>query len=597
MTPPFVRLIAIAALAAGILVAAAAPSAVGQAAGSDFCPAYEASDEFRSRANEITVGPDSDWERALADAAPGTTVLLQDGTYQMTRYAVYLANPNITIRGASGNRDAVVIQGQGYSVGGEGLMVAAPGITIADLSITGIRNHAISLKPDAGEAGASSTYMYNVNLVDNGTQQIKGSSGGDNNGGILACSAIGYTADGIQGDYIGAIDLHQSTDWIIRDNYIYGVSGDGTGCEIDIDCGRYSASHPAILLWNGSGNIVVERNTIVDSWRAITLGLGTRFEGGAVRNNFIYQSESGDAGIELWDVHDVVVEHNTVLVIDYPGAIEYGGSTNITLRNNLLSAEPLDRPSRGTSTGMSISGNITDATTSDLATAGQPQLPAGSRAIGAGVPSALDVDIDGDARTGRWDVGADQRLDQPEPPVPPVNDEVDLRVSCLAGNGRVDPNVVNTGDSAAVYRLEFAALSPREITVAPRDWWRSPVTGRPDGDHDVIVKRNGTVILDTTVTIDCDSNTPQVSEPEVSVVNACRLGNGYLLFQFVNPGATAKGYVIEFDGVPNRSTTAAPFGASVRAVTGRPDGDFTAVIRSGQTTVATMQVNVDCSNS
>lgn len=172
--------------------------------------------------------------------------------------------------------------------------------------------------------------------------------------------------------------------------------------------------------------------------------------------------------------------------------------------------------------------------------------------------------------------------------------EVSLRVSCLAGNGRVDTNIVNTGDSSAIYRLEFASLSPRQTDVAAGDWWRSPITGRPDGDHEVIVKRNGVVISDTSITVACDDDPPQVSEPEVTVVNACRDGNGYLLFQLINPTAVTRSYVIEFDGVPNRSTSAAPFGAAVRAVTGRPDGQFTAVVRTGQTPVATMQVTVDC---
>jgi len=261
----------------------------------DFCPNYGASDVYRARSNQMMIGPDGDWEVELANAPADTEVLLEDGTYVMTRYAVYMANADITIRSASGNRDAVIIQGQGYGVGSEGLMIAAPGITVADLTMTQIRNHAISMKP---EAGASTTYVYNVHLVDNGTQHIKGSAGGDNVGGIVACSAIGYTPEGIQGDYIGAIDLHRSSDWVIRDNYIYGVSGDGSGCEIDIDCGRYSASHPAILIWNESSDFLIERNVIVDSWRGLTLGLGSPFDGAVVRNNFIRQSEPGDAGIE-----------------------------------------------------------------------------------------------------------------------------------------------------------------------------------------------------------------------------------------------------------------------------------------------------------
>lgn len=382
---------------------------------SDFCPAYEASNIYRPRANEIRVSPGDDWERALLDAQPDTEILFEDGDYQMTRYAVFLTQADLTIRSASGNRDAVTIRGRGYSEGGEGLMIAGPGITIADLSMTAIRNHAIAIKPSQG---ASAVNVYNVHLYDNGTQQIKAASDAENRDGVVACSSIGYTPDGVQGDYIGAIDVHRAANWTVRDNYIYNVTGDGSGCEIDIDCGRYN-SHPAILFWSDSRDVMFERNVIVDSWRGITLGLGRGFERGTIRNNFIYQSEPGDAGIELYDAHEVMVEHNTVFSVDYRGAIEYGGTSNVTIRNNLVSAPPLDRPSRGESTGVTLAGNITDGVVGDLAVPGQPALADGSRAIGAGVPSPVAFDIDGDARIDRWDVGADQHpvANRPDCPV------------------------------------------------------------------------------------------------------------------------------------------------------------------------------------
>jgi|GEM_PF-486294 len=393
-----------------------APVAPTPADPADFCPRYEVSDLYRPRTNQITVSPDDDWERALLDAPPDTEILLADGDYQMTRYAVYLTQAGLTIRSASGDRDAVTIRGQGYGVGGEGLMLAGAGITIADLSMTAIRNHAIAIKPSAGAADIN---VYNVNLYDNGTQQIKAASDAENRNGVVACSAIGYTPDGVQGDYIGAIDVHRAANWVVRDNYIYNVSGDGSGCEIDIDCGRYN-SHPAILFWSDSRDVTLERNVIVDSWRGITLGLGRGFERGTVRNNFIYQSEPGDAGIELYDTRDVTIEHNTVFSVGYRGAIEYGGSSNVMIRNNLVSATPLDRPSRGESTGVTLVGNITDAVVGDLAVPGEPGLADGSRAIGAGVPSPVTIDIDGDERIGRWDVGADQRLTRDLPSCEPV---------------------------------------------------------------------------------------------------------------------------------------------------------------------------------
>ena len=94
--------------------------------------------------------------------------------------------------------------------------------------------------------------------------------------------------------------------------------------------------------------------------------------------------------------------------------------------------------------------------------------------------------------------------------------------------------------------------------------------------------------------VSCDSIPPELDEPEVQLISSCRAGNGYLLFQFVNESDARKGYVIEFEGVPNRSTSADAFGAAVRAVTGRPDRDYDVLIRSGSTIILEGTVTVDC---
>ena len=169
-----------------------------------------------------------------------------------------------------------------------------------------------------------------------------------------------------------------------------------------------------------------------------------------------------------------------------------------------------------------------------------------------------------------------------------------MAVSCLAGNGRVDMNLVNTGVDSATYRIEFEGLSPRQSVVEPGDWWRMPVTGRPDGNYGIIVRRDNEIVVDTLAAVRCDTSPPAVPSPEIQVVNSCRAGNGYLLFQFVNETAAPRGWVIEFEGVPNRSTSAPAFGATVRAVTGRPDGTHAVRIRSGFDVIGTLDVVVDC---
>lgn len=167
-------------------------------------------------------------------------------------------------------------------------------------------------------------------------------------------------------------------------------------------------------------------------------------------------------------------------------------------------------------------------------------------------------------------------------------------VTCLAGNGRIDYNIVNTDTVPHTYRVQIGDLSPRQHTVAPGDWWRSPVTGRPDGFIRVHVTQDGFTIANRNLRVDCDDDTPTVTDPEVQILNLCRGGNGFVAWQFSNPTDGDRSYIISFDGVPNRSTAAAPYGASVRAVSGRPDGTYDYSIRVGGVVVDSGSVTVAC---
>lgn len=172
--------------------------------------------------------------------------------------------------------------------------------------------------------------------------------------------------------------------------------------------------------------------------------------------------------------------------------------------------------------------------------------------------------------------------------------ELNLVSSCLGGNGRIDLNIVNTVTASSVYRLEFQGLSPRQRTVAFEDWGRIAISGRLPGTYSAVVKRDGVTVLDSPVTINCNDPQPPVSSPEVTIVNACRSGLGQVFFQFVNPTATPRPYVIEFGTLSNRSTTAAPFGQARRGTTGRPNGTYAYTVRTGSTIVNDGQVTVDC---
>ncbi len=394
--------------------------------GEGLCPSYADSVYYRARSRTLRAGP-GDWLKVIDDARDGDEILLEDGVYRLSRYSLYL-DSSITIRSASGRRDRVIIEGPGYGPGGEGLTFRAPDATIADLTITQFRNHGIAVK---GERGADRAQIYNVHVYDIGTQHIKGTR--TTIGGLVACSRIGYSPGAVRGDYINGIDIHGAIEWTVVDNYLYNIWGDGTGCEVDRDCGRYLAGGgPAILLWRDARDNVVERNRIVDSFRGIALGMGSAHPGGIVRNNFFYQSEpgregargfiGGDMGIQVDFGEGTQVDHNTVILGgSYRGAIEVRRSTNVDVRNNLLTRPVWNRDGstyNGCSTDAcddSLFGNLVDATADDLAVAGEPHLAAGSSAVDSSVALlGLEIgeDIDGDSRPAGVgpDVGCDERV-------------------------------------------------------------------------------------------------------------------------------------------------------------------------------------------
>lgn len=175
--------------------------------------------------------------------------------------------------------------------------------------------------------------------------------------------------------------------------------------------------------------------------------------------------------------------------------------------------------------------------------------------------------------------------------------KVATAASCLAGRGRVDVNIVNNSDSTARFRIEFEGLTAREYDVAPRGIWRMPFTGRPNGTYAISILRDGQPYRSETLPVYCGDNPQTFASSEVQVINGCgtaAANRGEVRFQFVNPTAVAKPYVIKFSGRPGRSTTAAPGGQAIRAVTGLADGQYVAQIYSGLTVVDQFMVNVDC---
>lgn len=370
--------------------------------------------------------------QALADAcwnlgsnqaiviAPGTYSLAEvnfpngvDGRLTVGRFG---ATPisHVQIRGASGNPADVVIEGAGMlnSLVPFGIQVfTASDVLIADLSVRNVYYHAIAVQ---GDQGANDVTLYHLRLSDAGQQIVKGVTGTDDvrieySELFLSNGAVNHPEGSPPGScYTNAIDGVGSDRWIIRDNLIH-----------DIRCQDLSLAGPSVLLWQGAEDSLVERNTIINSSRGISLGLisATDHFNGIVRNNFIRMDPSAnyavDVPIYITSPNAKVLNNSALTSGRYPNAIEvrYAGATGVMVANNLIDAAIQPRngavPLLNNNLGGAQSNWFVDVASGDL-----HLTPAASPAIGhATVLMDATNDFDEQQRPSglnQSDIGADQ---------------------------------------------------------------------------------------------------------------------------------------------------------------------------------------------
>jgi len=352
--------------------------------------------------------------------APGTyrldTVDFPNGVDGRLTVGHFGAPPihDIQIRGATGNPADVVILGAGMldAVVPFGLQIfTATDVTIADLSVGDVYYHALAVQ---GDQGAQRVRVYHARLFDAGQQIVKGVPGADDvtieySELFFSAGAVNHPEGAPPGScYTNAIDGVNANRWIVRDNLIH-----------DIWCQDGSLAGPAILLWQGATDTLVERNTIIDSSRGISLGLigADDHFGGIARNNFIRwdANASYDVDVPIYTTSpNSKILHNTALTAGrYPNAVEvrYAGATDVEVRNNLLDAAILPREGAQPA----VSGNLLDAMPSwfaDIATGDLHLTSSAAPAIDQ-VTRLADAIDDFDAQTrppdaGLADIGADE---------------------------------------------------------------------------------------------------------------------------------------------------------------------------------------------
>jgi hypothetical protein len=249
---------------------------------------------------------------------------------------------NVQIRGASGQRADVRIRGAGMldSRVPYGIHIfTASEVTLADFSIGEVYFHAIGIE---GGQGARDIRLYNLRAHDAGQQIIKGSGAGANDVRVEHL-LVDYSLGAIvhpQGSppnscYTNGIDVTGGHRWQIRDSRIERIR-----------CQNGALAGPAILIWQGSRDSLIERNLILDSSRGIALGLvsGSDHSGGVVRNNLIRWNPQASYALDVpiyTTSAGARIVHNSVLTRGrYANAIEvrFAGTTGVEVAHNLADA-------------------------------------------------------------------------------------------------------------------------------------------------------------------------------------------------------------------------------------------------------------------
>jgi len=425
-------LLALLILALPAAALAQAPEPPYVTAATNFCPALPP-----ATGNIVNVDSVSELVNAVNQAASGDVILIADGTYELNGAYLRIDVDNVTLRSASGNREAVVLDGNYDTT--EIIQVVGSNITIADITLREAYYHPIHVT-STETADTLNTLIYNVHIIDPGEQAIKINPYTGSNAqhftddGIIACSHIELTDAGrphIRNNcYTGGVDAHQSENWVIRDNVI-----EGFWCESGL-------SEHAVHMWRSCRNTTVERNVLSDNARGVGFGLVTDGSGirtyagnpcpsasgyvddygGIIRNNFIaandsdlFASEYGfDCGICLWNSCNSSALHNTIYTANPErtfSAMEWRfPNTLATITNNLANDAMRERDdANGTE-----SGNLTDGQASwfvNVAASDLHLLATAADAIDqVTAPANAPADIDGDARPigAASDVGADE---------------------------------------------------------------------------------------------------------------------------------------------------------------------------------------------
>jgi len=363
----------------------------------------------------VTVSTVQELRDAVSAATPGTTIELTDGTYTWddnTTLVRFEDKQNITVRSQSGNRDAVVLQGQGINSSTEFVfkLYRSDFITIEDLTMKDVYWHCVQLNE-----GSENFVVRNCVMWDAGEGPIKSTviSGLDGpwcDYGLVEDCVIGYTDTGERGVVEGG-DIIAVAGWVVRNTEFYRVIHPRKN---KVGYGFFAKA--------ASEDTVIENCYFQDCEVSMSFGGGGspvelhRYENpsehyrGILRNNIIHYSS--DVGVYMNTAEDFKIYNNTLWTdngfssIDVRFAASYGD-----IVNNICS-DGYQLRDGATAT---LATNLFNASSSlfvDQANADYHLVSTATDAIDQGTDTTADVptDMDGEARPqgSAVDIGADE---------------------------------------------------------------------------------------------------------------------------------------------------------------------------------------------
>jgi len=355
--------------------------------------------------------------RALDEVKPGGTILLADGRYMMARY-VDIRTDNVTIRGKSGRRDRVIIDGA-RSRHGELIGIrSCSGVTIADLTIQNIRYNGFKINSETNVQNLTIRNCIIHNIWQRGVKGVKVPKANREQVRPKRCRVqycLFYNdrakrlsddaQDIARGNYIGGIDVMYPADWIISDNVFVGING------------ATREARGAVFIWHDARDCIVERNIIINCDAGICLGNPHRDKettihctGCIVRNNFVTNATEG--GIVPVYTKDCRILNNTIhepdsrlgrlirIVFENDGLV---------VANNLVSGPKIRIESKSNITFVNnfeedLTGAFVDPSGGNLHLRGKPS---GIVDKGVKLPEVA-TDIDNQPRGEQPDIGADE---------------------------------------------------------------------------------------------------------------------------------------------------------------------------------------------